>query len=317
MVAAVYAAAGWSVSREAGRVVVEREEPVPERRELVVAADSTAPSTDAGPVAENPGVGTNGRRTVDADALYDRLRYGLGREAAADVLATHLPAAESDPRPPGRGPPGRHTVGAGPHQPTSGHSSGRFHAAATWGVLAAVILVVAAVLVAGVGPTDGTDPPLSVADRTETLRRVVTCPAPPRAVAPAVLRPRVGPPPLTADAWHQRDATRLGAFDLLDRSSIATPDRLALATYVGPGNRRYRVTVARWANRSLAAGPGMRMGVPHVVYAWGAYTLGVQSESADGHHRRGPESIASSRRVLEGVPAGAVSALGTCGAGRL
>lgn len=58
----------------------------------------------------------------------------------------------------------------------------------------------------------------------------------------------------------------------------------------------------------------MRMGVPHVILAWGSYTIGVQAEGPGGRHLDGADTIAAARRLLAGVPAAAVSELDRCAA---
>ena len=320
LIAAMYEAAGWTASRRDGRVVIEREEPVRERRALVVRDEHgvSGPARDPDPVVvetdgtETP-TNTDDEQAVDVDELYDRLRYGLSAEAAEHIVSTHLtgagrPAGPADGRP-GAGRtdrPGRETGRTGA-RPTSAVRGGA--------LLVLVVIVVAAVTVAL--PGGGAGPAFAHTDRGDTLQKVVTCPGPPRDVSPVALLPQVGPPPLGADDWDRQDATIRGAFDLLDRSPIATPDRMAVATYTGPADRRYRVTIGQWDTQTVAGTDGIRMGDPHVVMAWGRYTFAVQSTGTDGRHGRGAVSLAAARQVLDGVPAASVAGLGSCGASRL
>lgn len=320
LIAALYEAAGWAASRRDGRVVIEREEPVRERRVLVVRDEHGAAGTERDPdpvVVVTDGTETrgttDGELAVDVDDLYDRLRYGLPAEAAEHIVCTHLTEAG---RPPGHADGRPRSWRTDRPGSVTGRAGARPAPAVRGGVRLVLVVLVVAALVAAL-PGGGVGPPLAYTDRGDTLRKVVTCPVPPRDLSPVALLPQVGPPPLPADDWHRQDATIRGAFDLLDRSPIATPDRMAIATYTGPADRRYRVTIGQWNNQTMVGTNGIRMGEPHVVMAWGRYTLAVQSAGTDGRHGRGAVSIAAARQVLDGVPAASAAGLGSCGAGRL
>lgn len=107
-VAALWAASGWSTAVRDGRVVARRHDPRTERRDLAVVAghadvartlarvpdEADALVTPVGDREARLLAARSDLRVVDAEALQERLTYGVDADVREHLLAEHVPDGE-------------------------------------------------------------------------------------------------------------------------------------------------------------------------------------------------------------------------------
>ena len=310
--AALWAARGWTVTVRVGEaagngepvVVAEREAPIAERVTIEpVAVDGGAGAETAdrfttdgrfevvvragGPSQPGPIV-----RRFEPDDLYAMVRYGVDRERRAELFRDHLENGDTPIR------SGRSAVRNGERAESDQSRAGSLSAALP--VVVVVILIVGA-LVAG-ATADGVAAPFTAEQADGKLRFVLQCGDHPVAVAPATLLPQFTEDGVFSPAaWEEVPDPLTASENRFRGSPVTTPVSRAVATYLGPDDRQYRVDVARWRTDWLAADAADRATESTVRVTWAWWSFDVQVLSSTGQRVKSPAAAATGRALLEAV----------------